>query len=262
MSILESATSVFRLMTRSGRSLTVSDVAEGLSLPKSSVSRLLKQMLGCGLLERDAATLAYGPSLLMLELGRLVQASSPVPHRMENALQELVAATGHTGYISVLDSTRQNVVVLRVFHGKHALRVVTEPGERGIATATSTGRALLARLDDAHIDALVDKVSGKDRAAALAGLKTRLRQVRAQGWAVAIDESLPGVGSVSCAVGDPSSGETWAFCLSFPAVLAEQAGFVERLVAPLVERARALGLATGDVAWQSVGTANPTSAAT
>ncbi|MDN8613157.1 IclR family transcriptional regulator [Variovorax ginsengisoli] len=254
MTILQSASNVLRLMAGKGRPLTVSEVADGLALPKSSTSRLLKQMLECDLLERDRVTLSYGPALLMLELGRLVQASTPILQRMEQELEALVQATGHTGYISVLDETKHSVVVLRVFHGRHALRVVTDPGQRGIASRTSTGHALLARLDDSVIDAAFGGEPAADDgpgAPSLAQLKRRLQRVRRRGWASALNESLPDVGSVSCAVGSPASGETWAFCLSFPAALAEQQGFLEGLAEPLVQSARALGQAAGDPAWQA-----------
>jgi DNA-binding IclR family transcriptional regulator len=242
-------------MALRGCALTVSDVAEGLGLPKSSTSRLLKQMQGSALLERDRTTLAYAPALLMLELGRLVQQSTPILQRMEQELQALVQATGHTGYISVLDASRQSIVVLRVFHGTHALRVVTEPGRRSDPTQSSTGRALLARLSDADVEAQFGTASAPARrgaAQASKQLKQRLQEVRAKGWASALNESLPGVGAVSCAVSDPASGNTWAFCLSFPAALAEQPGFIDRLADPLVQRARALGLAAGDPHWQQV----------
>lgn len=212
------------------------------------------QMLECDLLERDRVTLSYGPALLMLALGRLVQASTPILQRMEQELEALVQATGHTGYISVLDDTKHSVVVLRVFHGKHALRVVTDPGQRGIAARTSTGHALLARLDDAAIEqAFGEAPAAGDGPAApsLAQLKQRLQRVRQQGWASALNESLPDVGSVSCAVGSPASGETWAFCLSFPAALADQEGFLEALAQPLVQSARMLGQAAGDPSWQA-----------
>lgn len=136
---------------------------------------------------------AQGLALLILEAGRLVQAATPILQRMEQALQALVKDSGHTGYISVLDTTRQSVVVLRVFHGAHALRVVTKPGQRASAAATSTGRALLARFNDAEIDRIFGGSLASSRTGAPqnpAQLKRRLREVRRQGWASALDEWL------------------------------------------------------------------------
>ncbi|OZI37497.1 hypothetical protein CAL29_03565 [Bordetella genomosp. 10] len=251
MSILDSATDVLRLLAHSGRDLTVTDVVNHLGVPKSSASRVLKQMMACGLLERDARTLAYRPALLILELSHQVRSSSSILDRMEDALQALVRETGHTAYISVLDETCRDVVVLRVRHGSHPLRVVTWPGHRSPAVAVSTGRTLLARIPDDTLTRLYGEHYPVVPARApgdLPALRKRLEQVRRDGWSIAMDEALPGVGSISCSVADPESGETLAFCLSFP-VPQEDQDFVDALTQRLVGHARAIGRAAGDEFW-------------
>lgn len=254
MSILNSAANVFRLLVEREHSLTVTDAVQGLGLPKSSASRLLKQMMECGLLERDPRSLAYRPSLLMLEVAHHARAHTPLLRRMEDALEALVKETGHTGYISVLDDGGRHVVVVRAHHGSHPLRVVTLPGHRLPAWSTSTGRALLARLDDSVVAARFPGPLGGAQASAsqaprdTPALLALLNQAREQGWAYAVDESLAGVGSVSATVQDPESGETLAFCLSFPASLSHP-GFAEALAGSLVGHARAIGRAAGDAFW-------------
>ncbi|CAM3751740.1 IclR family transcriptional regulator [Bordetella sputigena] len=256
MSVLENATRVLRVLAQHGGEVSMTEIVAHLGLPKSSSSRLLKQMLESGLLERDPATLKYRPALLLLEVAHQARGSTPLIRRLEQALESLVADTGHTGYISVLDENRRDVVVLRAFHGSHPLRVVTQPGYRLPAYASSTGRALLARLDgDAarqahpaatHPHAHVLPHAPRDAVA----LAAQLDEVRARGWAWALDESLAGVGSVSATVADPQSGETLAFCLSFPASL-NRPGFIDALAHRLVGYVAAIGRAAGDAFWQT-----------
>jgi DNA-binding IclR family transcriptional regulator len=256
MSILESAARVFRLLADREGGLTVTDVVDSLGLPKSSSSRLLKQMMECGLLERDLRSLAYRPSLLMLEVAHKVHAHTPLLTRMEQALQALVDETGHTGYISVLDEGARHVVVVRALHGSHSLRVVTRPGHRLPAYATSTGRALLARLDDATVAARFHEpleaphLLTPNAPRNVAALTALLHEVRERGWAYALDETLAGVGSVSATVHDPDSDETLAFCLSFPASLS-QPGLADALAQRLVGHARSIGRAAGDSFWNT-----------
>ncbi len=214
-----------------------------------------------GLLERDPATLKYRPALLLLEVAHQARGSTPLIRRMEQALESLVADTGYTGYISVLDGNRRDAVVVRAFHGSHLLRVVTQPGCRLPAYASSTGRALLARLDDAAARQ-AHPAAADPRGAVLphaprtaAALSAQLEDVRARGWAWALDESVTGVGSVSASVGDPQSGETLAFCLSFPASL-NRPGFVDALAHRLIGHAAAVGRAAGDPFWQSMAPAS------
>lgn len=252
MSILNSATDVLRLLASGERDLTVTDVVNALGWPKSTASRVLKQMMQAGLLERHPTTLGYRPALLILELSHQVRASTPLLKRMEQVLEGLVRQTGHTGYISVLDETGCHVVVLRVIHGSHALRVVTWPGHRSPATATATGRALLARLEDRDLLTRFDRIASAASRAPQTGaeLIARVQRIREQGWALALDEALPGVGSISCSVGDPSSGETLAFCLSFPAPSGEPEE-MDALQQSLLGHARSIGRAAGDPFWTS-----------
>ncbi len=51
--------------------VTMTDLVERLDMPKSTASRVLKQMAEEGLLVRNPTTLAYRPSLLLLELSHL-----------------------------------------------------------------------------------------------------------------------------------------------------------------------------------------------
>jgi DNA-binding IclR family transcriptional regulator len=265
MSVLDNATRVLRILAQHGGEVSVTDIVAHLGLPKSSSSRLLKQMLECGLLERDTATLRYRPALLLLEVAHHAHGSTPLIRRLEQALETLVAETGHTGYISVLDEDLRHVVVVRAYYGSHPLRVVTQPGYRLSAYASSTGRALLARLDD-QTASQAHPAGGRARLAKLAhareaivarapadatALIEQLREVRTRGWSWALDESLTGVGSVSATVNDPQSGETLAFCLSFPASL-NRPGFVDALAQRLVGYAASIGRAAGDPYWQTL----------
>jgi DNA-binding IclR family transcriptional regulator len=251
MGILENSTAVLRLITQLRKGVTVSDVVQHLNFPKSSASRILGQMAGQGLLERDRNTLAYHPALMLLELAHLVRGSTTLVDLADRALDELCAQTGHTGYISVLGGN--DVMVLRVHPGAHALRVVTYPGHRIPAWATSTGRALLAREPD---DLLLQRFpAGLPPVSAAAPdsvgeLLHRVGESRSRGWALALDESLPGIGSVACAVGDPATGETLAFCLTFPSSMSSQSE-TTRLAALLCTKASELGRLVGDPFWQA-----------
>lgn len=249
MSILEGTADVLRLMSRLKRGVTMSDVVEHLGLPKSTASRMLKQLSEYGFLERDSRTLVYHPGLLLLEVAHQVRRNSSLADHVVDALEALREATGHTGYLSVLDV--REVLVLRVLPGKHSLRVMTNPGSRSPAAATSTGRALLARLPDEDVRRLyADGLPGGAAASpqTVEALLQALGGIRQRGWAVAIDEAVSGVASVSCAVADPQSAEMQAFCLTFPSGMATPAE-VERVAALLVKQAVRIGCTVGDEYW-------------
>lgn len=240
-------------MSRLKRGVTMSDVVEHLGLPKSTASRMLRQLSEYGFVERDPRTLVYRPGLLLMEVAHQVRRNSSLADHAVSALESLREETGHTGYLSVLDA--REVLVLRVLPGRHSLRVMTNPGSRSPAAATSTGRALLARLRDEDVCRLYGDGVLSGAAASpqtLEALLQQLAQIRQRGWAVAIDEAVSGAASVSCAVVDPQSAEVQAFCLTFPSGMAT-AEEVERVAALLVKHAVRIGCTVGDEYWLNRG---------
>jgi DNA-binding IclR family transcriptional regulator len=249
MASLESAGVILRLINALQRPVTVTDLVSHLGMPKSSSSRLLRQMSEQGFLERNPQTLAYGPALMVLELSRLVRSTTQLFPHLQGALQGLCVRSGHTGYLSVLDGV--DVLVLFVQSGSHPLRLMTHPGHRSPAWATSTGRALLALESDmavrerfaAGLPAVADNAP-----ADVDALIARLATIRSQRYATALDEALPGVGSVSCTVSDPHTCERLALCLSFPSASAS-AAHIEALALDLMTEASGVGRLVGDPLW-------------
>lgn len=246
MSILHSTAAILQLMQRLRRSITTADVIAELGFPKSTASRIMKQLCETGFLEKNTALGTFAPGLMLLEAVWMTQQSTTLAQDVETALRSLSEKTGHTGYISVLDGS--DVLVLRVVPGRHALRVLTLPGTRSPAWRTSTGRALLARLDDEQAlhcgdDGQLDAMQRSERIA-------RLQRIREQRWSSAVNEAVSATASVSCAVGNPQSGETVSFCLSCPASLIDETDLGE-LALLLREKAEMIGRKYGDPWWQS-----------
>lgn len=198
--------------------VAVGELSNAMGWPKSSCSRLLKDMARLGLLERDEATRRYRPGLLMLELGRTYSAGDPVLEALDAELQDMTRRTGYSTGISILDGI--DIVVLRSRPGTNQLRVVTPPGTRGPAWANSTGRMLLARLADAEIARRFADFPPRPRPNApgtLAELMARVNRARARGWDESDDESLPGLAGISVAVDDHERRSAFAPYVAYSA---------------------------------------------
>jgi DNA-binding IclR family transcriptional regulator len=220
MTTLENASAVLKLFQRKGitqghAGLTFTEVVDALTLPKSTVSRLLATMESQGLLERDPETRSF-------HIGRVLLAaaghylSAPLVDSVSPAMVRLAANTGCMGYVSKLD--RQEVLVMRMFHGRHFTQLVTPPGSRMPAVATSTGRALLSLLSDEDVKAYYQdnwqNVSPNSPQNVEALCET-LAEIRQQGWSLARNETLSGISSLSVIVNNKHHGESVALCLSF-----------------------------------------------
>ncbi|GGU21021.1 IclR family transcriptional regulator [Nocardioides albus] len=257
MSTLANARDVLRLMTRLRRDLTVTDVATELAVPKSSASRTLSMMADHGFLERDAQSLAYRPGPLVMEASFHFRASRNALSLLEEELSAMVGDTGYAGYINLLDEAETVVISMRT--GKvGTLQAYTPVGTRGPAHATSTGRALLARLDDQEVTARI----GTDLAHIGTApdspdeLLQALQRVRIDGWSVSRGEFVTQVAGVAAAVLDPTSGQLFGIGLALPSdELTDEAvpAYGERMRASAMR----VGKSIGDPYWLDFDQAGP-----
>ncbi len=199
MNSVDNVARVLRLFTPDRSVLSVTEVAQ-LDLPKSSSSRLLKAMAETGLLAATGQGAGYSVGNLIFETSRRHRAHSTLSVIADEALAQIVKATGHTGYIAMLDRTE--VLGLRMRPGSKPLRVVTSPGDRLPAFCSSTGRAMLARLEDEAVRAFYPapwQPPSPNAPQTIDDLLTALATVREKGWSQATDEILPGV-EIDCRV--------------------------------------------------------------
>jgi DNA-binding IclR family transcriptional regulator len=248
MSSLESAVSILCCFSPETPELSVTQVAAKLDLPKSTVSRLLMTMAEQNLVEQDANTRRYRVGLLPLRLGQLYYAHVQVVDLVNAELDTLVNETGFTGYVGVLNGA--DIVILRKKHGRHPVRVVLDTGTRMSAATTAFGKALLARLPDHRLGAMLpaDLVEGRGAARRpVARLASELALVRKQHWALG-DTAFPGMAAIGAAVGSSDDQQAIGFSLSFPDS-AVNAAARKSIAKGVVDAARRVAAATADPMW-------------
>ena len=184
-----------------GGGLGVVRVAELVGREKSQVSRALQTLAEAGFAERDADTRCYrlGWRLFALSAAagdaRLLQAAGPV-------LEDLVARTGETAHLSVLDGV--DVLTLLSEAPAAAVRASGWQGRRVPASCTSSGRALLF---DHSAEDLERRFSGSDlprcgpnAARSLRQLHEKILGDRARGVAISDEEFEVGLVAVAAPV--------------------------------------------------------------
>ncbi len=217
MSILFAATDVLRKFSADRPELTVTDLVELLGMPKSNASRLLRTMRDAGLLETVGTSKRYRPSLLLHQAGHIYRFSATLVDRADAVVARIADQLGHTSYISIRRGA--DVIGVTAHPGRNKLRVVTMVGDSIPAFASSTGRALLARMPDDAVRSLYSEGLPSPPSNAPKSVKTlleRLAHVRRSGFAEALDEAVQGVDAFSVAVGDPATGDEVALCVACP----------------------------------------------
>ena len=248
MSSLKNALRLLALFDATHTERRVTDIAAALSLPKSSVSRLLKDLIEAGMIERGAGGrgLRIGPE--MLRLGQLYRARTPVQERVDEICQDLLKRYPATAYLAVLRGFQ--LVVLRRHEGWHPVRYIMEPGDTIPAFATAVGRALLSRLPLEELERIVPNhlsLDERDVDASRQQILDEIAAVRERGCAHVDDRKLR-VSAIGVAV-STGPGRDLGFALSFAA---EAIAPADRLAIErdLTSAAREIGLLNADPYWQ------------
>lgn len=152
--VLDRVTAIFEAFDDDDSGLGVSELALRSGLPKSTVSRLVADLVRQRYLERDGRLVRLG--LRLFELGQLADG----PHRLRAAalpvLAELRHATGATLHLAILESREMTYVA--VLRGRDSLRDSARVGGRVPPTSAALGRAVLA-----HVPAAEAEVDVEDR---------------------------------------------------------------------------------------------------
>jgi IclR family acetate operon transcriptional repressor len=167
-----------------GAGLPVAACVEGSGIPRASCHRLLQALVAAGYV-RHVSRGRYALGWRMHVLCQRVLASSPLAGAGP-VLEALVATTGQTAHLGVLDGTC--AVYLACVDSPSSLRLAARPGSRIPINVSAIGMALAAHLPDAELKALVRGTAWEARTPFSlcdpADLWAELQQVRRRGYAV------------------------------------------------------------------------------
>jgi DNA-binding IclR family transcriptional regulator len=184
---------ILDMFARDRPEIGIGEMAQELGLHRSTTSRLAATLAMAGYLEPAGEPGRYRLSGRLAALGELVEAEGDVRRAALPYLQDLVQNLGETGHLAVLEGTE--AVTIEVVDGWQTVRMHSWVGKRSPAHCSSMGKALLAGLPAAEIDARYPQArleARTDRTITDTGeLKRHLAQVRERGYAVDRQELEP-----------------------------------------------------------------------
>ncbi|RTL67685.1 MAG: IclR family transcriptional regulator [Pseudonocardiaceae bacterium] len=196
---VRNAARLLKEFSRTDRELGVSELARRLGLATSTVHRMLATLAAERLLDRGTTAGSYRLGLAMFDLGAAVAPRLDLHEAALPVMAVLRQTTGETVQLAVLDGL-ESVYVDRL-ESPHTVRIFSRVGTRLPATTTATGKALLAALSPAELDARLDGWHPQRPTpysiVDVEVLRARLREIGERGWAENREESRVGV--VSCA---------------------------------------------------------------
>jgi IclR family transcriptional regulator, acetate operon repressor len=197
---VERAFTVLRCL--SGGPAGVTDIADRVSLPKSTVSRLLSTLDELGMVEQISSGGNYRLGSGIVDIAAAVLPGRSLIAAARPHLHDLVTATGEAAGLSIADGF--DVLYLDQVDSDNQVLVRDWTGERLRAHAVSAGQVLLAfdAIDRDRYLAMPLERSASGTLTDAAAIRTRLVDIAAKGYAWAFEELIDGLNSVAAPIRD------------------------------------------------------------
>ena len=150
---LQRGLAILERIARSRRGLTFAQLTRYFDFPKSSVHTLVITLEREGYLQREESTGRYVTGLKLVHIAGMTLDSVVLRERATPQLRALVADTGMTAHLAVLDRDEVTIVAKVDRPGIH--RIATWVGKRMDAHCTSLGKCLIAHVPEEDVDRLI-----------------------------------------------------------------------------------------------------------
>jgi DNA-binding IclR family transcriptional regulator len=211
--VIARAADILRVLKNDNEGLSLGRIAERVSLPRSTVQRIVNALLAERLVMASSAEggLRLGPEIQALAVAGRIN----VAEMIRPILTELVKETGETVDLSVFRD--QHVLFVDQVVGTQRLRTVSAVGEAFPMTNTANGKATLALLDEAEVAAIASQELRQEGegAKSLSQVFGEIEKIRDTEVAFDIDEHTDGISAAAMAFVDPA-GMIYSISLPVP----------------------------------------------
>lgn len=182
--------------------LTAEEVSERLGMPRSTTYRYLQSLRSYGLVEENEVSGGFrlGPSVF--KLARAARKGLGLSEVALPVMRELSAQVGET--VLLTRRTDQYVVCIERVESTHRVRLSYEPGQVLPLHAGASAKVLLAFLEPAEIEAVLNSSPlpryTERTLTDPAMLRTQLETIRARGYAMSDGEVDVGVRGVAAPI--------------------------------------------------------------
>jgi DNA-binding IclR family transcriptional regulator len=203
-SMVDRVVLILSIFERSSEALTAGQISVRSGIPRSSVHRILQQLVSARWLKHYDDGYALG--LRMFEIGSLVPHRNRITCAARPVIHELARQTGQVVHLAVLD--QQDVVYLdkvgsAVSDRAFADTLPSRVGGRLPAHCTAVGKTLLAYSPSATVSEYLATGLRRRTEASLAtpaALQAAMVSIRNAGYATERDEAVPGVACVAAPI--------------------------------------------------------------
>ncbi|MBL8318488.1 MAG: IclR family transcriptional regulator [Burkholderiaceae bacterium] len=199
------------------RLFSLQSLVEDTGLPKPTLHRMLQQLEGAGLVQRESDGRHYATGMRLRRLAETLMLNDTFHGARHRVLRALVDEIGESCNITALAGAE--VVYLDRVETAAPLRFYLQAGSRVPAHCSASGKVFLAQMPPAQRERLLAHAPlercTSHTITAMKALESELQAVRRQGYALDREEFLPGL--VCVAVPVPAENGRSALCVALQA---------------------------------------------
>lgn len=222
--------------------LSLAEIAAAAGMDRSGAQRLCYTLRHLGYLQLDELGRGHVPGLGLLDRAYDFLRMHPLVQRATTPLMELRRVTQERVDLSLPDDL--TIIYAVRLQSKRENFVATLIGRRLPIFCTSGGRAMLAQMDDASVE---DILARSDRQPLtpktitdIPALRRKIKEARAAGYALALEERLLGEIVLAAAITDRSGRPIGAIHIAGSLSEWQPAAFQKRMAPLAIEMAKAL----------------------
>jgi DNA-binding IclR family transcriptional regulator len=198
--------------------LSLTQIADRLDMPKSTIHRYLATLEAARFVRRDEATGSYHLGYCFIEMASLVLQEADLVRWFQPHLERLSSECGETVDLAVLDDAQ--VIYLQVIESPHRVKIAAAVGQRLPAFCTASGKAFLAYMPDEQVHHILSQ--GMPRytdctRVSFADLQQDLRVTRERGFATSEQEYERDINAVAAPILDANGCPVAVIAIAGPA---------------------------------------------
>ncbi|WP_428912443.1 IclR family transcriptional regulator [Niallia sp. Krafla_26] len=201
LSSVQNGLSIIKIFTKEKPIWGITEISRTLNLPKSTVSRLITDLVNEGYLKKVGNKYSLGLSILTLS--GVIMSRLEIHREAHEPLKALVRKVNENAHISTLEGI-QLIYLLKV-ECNQAVRLLSHVGHYRPVTCSSPGKLLLAYQTSDVINEVIKAgltKRGPDSITDPAELVNRLKKIKQQGYDVSINEMNEDVVSIAAPIKD------------------------------------------------------------
>ena len=228
---LRNACRILDYLAHTEQPLSSAEIADRLEIPRSTTLRIIFTLEAQQFVRKEGKRVTLGSALI--PLGNKAQKSLSIRELAGPILQKLSDATGETSHLAIL--TTNKVLLLEVCNSPHPLSAHSPQGATADLHCSATGKALMAYMDEAAREPLLDQIDYTVRTPnTLTGkqeLLHELTEIRERRYAIDEQEYHQGIRCIAAPVFDARGVAVYAI-----GITAAAPRFTKAKIKPYAER--------------------------